>query len=261
MTLWWLGQSGFLVRWDGRFLLLDPYLSDSLTAKYAGTGKPHERMTERVVDPARLDMVDVVTSSHGHTDHLDAETLRPLLQASPGAVLVAPEAIRAQAAERSGLAAGDIVGVDDGQTVEAGGFSFRGIAAAHEEVEHDEQGHALYLGYLVSRGGCSLYHAGDTVMHAGLVERLAGTSLDVALLPLNRTPPERGVAGKLGGGEAAHLAHDIGARLAVPCHFELFAFNTASPAIFEAEAERLAQPYRVLRAGERLRLPTTESRQ
>ena len=27
--LWWLGQSGFLIRWNDRFLLLDPYLSDS----------------------------------------------------------------------------------------------------------------------------------------------------------------------------------------------------------------------------------------
>ena len=26
--LWWLGQSGFLVQWQGRHLLLDPYLSD-----------------------------------------------------------------------------------------------------------------------------------------------------------------------------------------------------------------------------------------
>ena len=52
--LWWLGQSGFLVQWRGYHLLLDPYLSDSLTRKYAGTDKPHVRMTARVVDPERL---------------------------------------------------------------------------------------------------------------------------------------------------------------------------------------------------------------
>jgi L-ascorbate metabolism protein UlaG (beta-lactamase superfamily) len=54
LRLWWLGQSGFLVHYDGRFALFDPYLSDSLTRKYAATDKPHVRMTERVVDPARL---------------------------------------------------------------------------------------------------------------------------------------------------------------------------------------------------------------
>src|SRR6476619_2041507 len=78
LHLWWLGQSGFLVQWQGHHLLLDPYLSDSLTKKYANSDKPHIRMTERAVDPSRLTFIDVCTSSHNHTDHLDAETLNPL---------------------------------------------------------------------------------------------------------------------------------------------------------------------------------------
>jgi len=36
LHLWWLGQSGYLIRWWDQHLLLDPYLSDSLTKKYAG---------------------------------------------------------------------------------------------------------------------------------------------------------------------------------------------------------------------------------
>lgn len=42
-ALWWLGQSGFLFKWRGDYLLIDPYLSDSLTQKYAGTDKPPRR--------------------------------------------------------------------------------------------------------------------------------------------------------------------------------------------------------------------------
>src|SRR5690606_23574005 len=67
--LWWLGQSGFLLQWHDHHLLFDPYLSDSLTRKYACTDKPHVRMTELVIDPERIHFVDVVTSSHNHTDH------------------------------------------------------------------------------------------------------------------------------------------------------------------------------------------------
>ena len=48
-------------------LLLDPYLSDSLTQKYTATDKPHVCMTARVVAPERLDFIDLVTSSHNHT--------------------------------------------------------------------------------------------------------------------------------------------------------------------------------------------------
>src|SRR6266576_6392347 len=92
--LWWLGQSGFLLQWQGKHVLFDPYLSDSLTKKYAHTDKPHVRMTERVVAPERLNFIDVVTSSHNHTDHLDPDTLGPLLRANPRMDLVIPEANR-----------------------------------------------------------------------------------------------------------------------------------------------------------------------
>ena len=72
LHVWWLGQSGFLVQWAGERLLIDPYLSDSLTKKYASTDKPHVRMTERCMDPRLLTSISRVTASHVHTDHLDA---------------------------------------------------------------------------------------------------------------------------------------------------------------------------------------------
>lgn len=251
-ALWWLGQSGFLLAWRGTRVLLDPYLSDSLTRKYAGTAKPHVRMTERVVDPGRLPAVDVVTASHAHTDHLDPDTLRAL----PAPALVAPEAHRALAAERSGRPADAIVGVDAGHRVEVAGVAMTAVPAAHNTVERDAEGRHKHLGYVVDLGGLVVFHAGDTLPHPGLVPavRAAAPAIDVALLPINGDDPARGVAGNLDGPEAAQLARDVRAGVAVPCHFEMFAFNTASPAAFAAACERLAVPYRVLRAGERLDL-------
>src|SRR5688572_11889725 len=131
--LWWLGQSGFLVKWGERHLLFDPYLSDSLTKKYAGTDKPHVRMTELVVRPQRLDFIDVITSSHNHTDHLDAETLVPLLAASPSVAMIVAEANRAFAAERLGVAPGRLVGLDDGDMATVAGFEIEAVPAAHDE--------------------------------------------------------------------------------------------------------------------------------
>ena len=59
----------------------------------------------------------------------------------------------------------------------------------------------------------------------------------------------RGAAGGVGTA-AVQLAHAIGARCVIPCHFDLFEFNTASPDEFVAECRRLGQPYRLLRHGE-----------
>ena len=250
LRVWWLGQSGFLVKCGGRTLLLDPYLSDSLTTKYANTDKPHVRMTERVIAPEKLTGIGVVTSSHNHTDHLDAETLGPLLRANPQMALIIPEANRAFVANRLGISVSGPVGLDDGANATAGGFEFRGIAAAHNDLDRDAAGHHKYLGYIVRLDAWTLYHSGDTLLYPGLAEKLREFAIDVVFLPINGNKPERRVAGNLDGGEAAQLAHDIGARWVVPCHFEMFAFNTTSPADFVAECERLGQKHRVMHAGE-----------
>jgi L-ascorbate metabolism protein UlaG (beta-lactamase superfamily) len=252
--LWWLGQSGFLILAHGRALVLDPYLSDSLTRKYDGTDQPHVRMTERVVAPEHLAPVDVVTSSHNHADHLDAETLEPLLEANPGAAFVVAEANRSFVAERLRVPPERLTAVDDGATIERAGFAITAVPAAHEELERDEHGRLRHVGYVVRAGDRTLYHSGDTVLFDGMEERLRPFGLDVAVLPINGRDPGRGVVGNLDGPEAARLAHAVGAGLAVPCHYEMFEFNTASPEAFARECERLGQPYRVVRAGERLTL-------
>ena len=253
LHLWWLGQSGFLIHHEGRFALLDPYLSDSLTKKYANTDKPHVRMTRRVVDPARLNFVHVISSSHNHTDHLDAETIGPIMAADPKVKLVIPEANRDFVAQRLRSPPHVPEGVEDGMSVKAGGFEFHGVPAAHERRELDDQGRDFYLGYVVKAGRWSVYHSGDTVMYDGMGRTLWPFHVDVALLPINGHAPERRVAGNLDGREAAFLANDIGAKLVIPCHYEMFQFNTADPPEqFVPECERLGQAYKVLRAGERL---------
>ena len=247
--LWWFGQSGFLVQWNGIHVLLDPYLSDSLTRKYSQTDKPHVRMAELVVDPARLAFVDIATSTHNHTDHLDAETLCPILAQNPNLKLVIPEANRVFVAERLKIDPALPIGVDDGSSIEICDIRFSGVVAAHETADRDEHGRAKYLGYVLQFGGWSIYHSGDTVRYEGMVEKLRSFSVDVALLPINGRALERRIPGNLFGREAAGLAKDIGAKLVIPCHYEMFEFNTASPDEFTQECENLGQPFKVLRCG------------
>ena len=111
-------------------------------------------------------------------------------------------------------------------------------------------GRHTLLGYVARFGTWTVYHSGDTVKNGGMVERLKPFNVDVAILPINGSRPERKVAGNLDGSEAAALAKAINARLASPCHYEMFTFNTASPDTFIAEAATLEQPVRILRAGE-----------
>ena len=254
LHLWWLGQSGFLVQHEGRFLLMDPYLSDSLTRKYAGTDTPHVRMTERVLDPALLGFVSVCTCSHAHTDHMDPETLRPILAANPRLHLVIPESARDIACERLGVERSRPIGMNDGMTRTVGGFELTALPSAHDTLETDDAGNHLYLGYVVRAGPWRLYHSGDTRRYDGMAERLAGFRLDIGLLPINGWAAERRVKGNLDSGEAVALAIEAGIRLVVPHHFDMFEFNTGDPNAFLAAAARKGLAARVLRPGERLTL-------
>jgi L-ascorbate metabolism protein UlaG (beta-lactamase superfamily) len=253
--LWWLGQSGFLLQWRNLHVLLDPYLSDSLTRKYSQTDKPHIRMTELVIDPAQLSFVDLATSSHNHTDHLDAETVGPILERNPSLKLVIPEANRAFVADRLKVDPAFPIGLDDQTAIDLCGIRLSGIASAHETVERDVQGRVKALGYVLQFGDWGIYHSGDTLRYDGMVEKLAAFAVDVALLPINGRAPERRVDGNLSGPEAAQLAHDIGAKVVIPCHFEMFEFNTATPDTFIDTCHRLGQAFRVLRCGERFDYP------
>jgi L-ascorbate metabolism protein UlaG (beta-lactamase superfamily) len=247
---WWLGQSGFLIKWAGKHLLLDPYLSDSLTKKYAATNKPHVRMTELVIDPARLDFVNIVTSSHNHTDHLDAETLMPLMQSNLNLKMVIPEANRTFVAERIKCEPGWPIGLVASQSIEIQGFKITAVPAAHEAIDKDAQGRCLYLGYVVQFGGFTIYHSGDTVLYPEMAPLLRPFEVDLALLPINGRDPKRGVAGNLDCVEAAALGKAIEAQYVVPCHYDMFEFNTADVRVFEKEAKKKKQGYKVLRNGE-----------
>jgi L-ascorbate metabolism protein UlaG (beta-lactamase superfamily) len=261
LNLWWLGQSGFLVQCHGRHVLFDPYLSDSLTRKYSGTDKPHVRMFERVIAPERLDFIDVITSTHGHTDHLDGETLTAICRAaekrwtdaheSPETA-IGPHLLHAAANqllvhERLPDCGFLFWPMDAWQQREVCKIEFTAVPAAHDTIQKDSDGHHLYLGYVCRYRGRTIYHSGDTVMYDGMAENLRGFApIDLAILPIN------GKVGNMSGRDAARLAKEIGAKLVIPCHYDMFEFNTADPADeFIPECERIGQAYRVLQQGER----------
>ena len=250
VDIWWLGQSGFLIQWNGICILFDPYLSDSLTKKYTDTAKPHVRMSELVIKPELLDNIDIVTSSHNHTDHLDADTLIPLLRVNPGISFIIPQANRAFVADRVKCDVDFPIGLNDREKVEVKGFTFHGVPAAHNTVERDEKGRCKFMGFLVKFGKWSVYHSGDTLWYENMVNILKPFQIDIAFLPINGNDPARGVAGNLNAKEAVELGHQIEARCVIPHHYHLFAFNTADPNDFVAEAKSLHQPFRILKMGE-----------
>jgi L-ascorbate metabolism protein UlaG (beta-lactamase superfamily)/protein-tyrosine-phosphatase len=242
-ALWWLGQAGFLIAQGGLRIVVDAYLSDSLAEKYRGKSFPHTRMMPPPVAPGDLRGIDWLLCTHGHTDHMDPGTIPALLAANPQARVLAPRAERSRALER-GVPADRLVLIDAGETVDLGGVRCTATPSAHEEMTRNDAGF-LYLGYVLSGGGVTLWHSGDTIPWEGQAEWLAPFRVDLALLPVNGRDAQRaanGVPGNLTIAEAIALADAIGARAMIAHHFGLFDFNTLDP----VEGQRLiaALPHR-----------------
>jgi L-ascorbate metabolism protein UlaG (beta-lactamase superfamily) len=208
-------------------------------------------MSERVIDPGLLKNILIVSSSHNHTDHLDAETLNPVLKNNPGIAFIIPEANREFVAERLKCKKEFPLGLNYGRSATVDEFTFHGIPAKHNEMEKDEKGNCRFMGYVIELGKYKIYHSGDTLWFDEMVDLLKPFSIDVALLPINGNDPARKVAGNLNGEEAARLGKLVNAKFVIPCHYDMFTFNTADVHEFAKQAEKIKQPYKILRGGEK----------
>lgn len=240
-SMWWLGQAGFLVRHRGLRLALDPYLSDSLARKYAGRRFAHQRLMPAPVRPEDLTMLDLVLCTHGHTDHMDGDTLRAIAAHNPHCRFVVPAAERDKALDR-GVPAGRLVGVCAGDEIAIGPDAHCAVVpAAHEERQRDAEGRDLFLGYVLKLGARRLYHPGDCVPFEGQQAWLDPHGVELALMPVNGRDAFRranGVPGNFHLGEALDLCCAGGIAHLLGHHYGMFEFNTVEP---EASAREIAQ--------------------
>jgi L-ascorbate metabolism protein UlaG (beta-lactamase superfamily) len=146
------------------------------------------------------------------------------------------------------------LGLNDKESISINGIKFHGIPAAHNELERDENGRCRFMGYVIEIGGKKIYHSGDTLLYPGMENILRPFEVDLAILPINGNDPSRGVAGNLSVSEAVWLSQQIGARLTIPCHYDLFSFNTVDVSLFIDEAKKMSIPFKVLEPGEGMTL-------
>lgn len=253
VAIWWLGQSGYAIKTASTLFYVDLYLSEHLTHKYAETAKPHIRMTESPIRGADLQDVQLVFSSHKHSDHLDPGTMPDVFNHNPDARLVLPSAL-VEHAVSMGLDKDRLIATNGDEKLEINGLNVHIIPSAHPDLAYDDDHGYLFIGFVFEIDGIKIYHSGDTIIYDGLAERLKQHHVDIAFLPINGTDEKRAelkVPPNMNIDDALNLAREIGNPLIIPHHYDMFTFNTVDVALFEEKANATQQAYKVLQCGEK----------
>lgn len=243
-VLWWLGQSGFAIKFQGIVFYVDPCLSDL---------NGRTRLLESPLDPGQVQNADLILCTHKHASHMHPGTLGPMLNASSRARVVLPKSAAGHA-HAIGVPYERMTTTDSDLRVEyfKGGLYGRvySVPSAHPELDWTPLGGYPHLGYLIRFAGFTIYHAGDCRRYEGIVDRLRPYNVSAALLPISGEQ-------NFEISEAAQLAEDIGARWLVPMHYGTFADQKGDVNRFidHMLGFRPAIGFKVFQVGERWMIP------
>jgi L-ascorbate metabolism protein UlaG (beta-lactamase superfamily) len=253
--LFYLGQVGFLIKYNEKYLLIDGYLSDYVDRNCCSEQVHWVRKYPAPIRAEELDFVDYVLCTHTHYDHADPDTLSTLAKVNKKAKYIV-SAANVKTVASYGVKEADIMGLaTDVETVLEQGIGVTAIPAAHEELHQNDKGEYLEVGFRISLGDTVLFHAGDGCPYEGLAERVRGA--DVLMLPINGRDHYRtkvcDIIGCFDSREAVLFAREVGADLLIPTHFDLYDCNGVNPAHFVDTLKTLHfnQKFHVFAPGER----------
>ena len=201
MNIRYLGHSAFALEHEGKTALVDPFL----------TGNPKAAASADDV------AADAILLTHGHGDHLGDTAA---IAGRTGAQVVA---IVELADELTGQGVQNVSDPNIGGTVDLGWLQVRLTPAWHTSTTPSGTVNTP-AGLVITIGGVTVYHLGDTALFSDLAMPGRRGPIDVAIVPI--------------GGHYTMDRHDavvacelVGAPRVIPCHY-----NTFPPIVTDAQA-------------------------
>ena len=223
MKVTWLGQAGLLLETEGKKIIVDPYLSDSVE-------KVNPKNYRRVpVDRSFLEIKpDIIVLTHDHLDHTDPETLEHYLGEDSSLVLIAPYNAWQSARKFGGN--NNYVCLNRHSRFTVDGIEFYAVKAEHSDL--------MAVGVVINAEGKNYYVTGDTLYNDDIFGDLPD-DIEAVFLPIN------GVGNNMNAYDAQKFAERTGAKKAVPMHFGLF--DELKGDIFKAENRVIPEIYKEIK--------------
>jgi len=204
MNITFLGQGGYLLEGNGCEIVIDPYLSDSVNRI---AGRP--RTLPIPIDPDSFSP-NAVICTHEHVDHLDPDTVS---QMSDDQLFITTSNGK-EILQKMGKT--NVVSLSLNESFKIGGFTVTAVYAHHT---------CEAFGIIVRAEGLTLYFSGDTLFDEKLFE-IKKYAPNATFICIN------GRLGNMNVKEALTVAEEIGAKINVPKHYDMFASNSEDPHLF-----------------------------
>ncbi len=223
MKITWLGQAGLLFETNGKKIIVDPYLSDSVEKV---NPKNYRRYP---VDESFLKIKpDIIVLTHDHLDHTDPETLEHYLTEDSSVVVIAPYNAWQTARKCGGN--NNYVCLNRHSRFTVDGIEFYAVKAEHSDL--------MAVGVVINAEGKNYYVTGDTLYNDDIFSDLPD-DIEAIFLPVN------GVGNNMNAYDAERFAAKTGAKKAVPLHVGLF--DELSGDIFKAENRVIPEIYKEIK--------------
>jgi L-ascorbate 6-phosphate lactonase len=210
VALWWLGQAGFALKTSGGTrIFYDPYLSNAVLRT-----DNFKRLMPAPIEAEEV-RADLLVISHEHTDHLDPDAIPVIASNNPDCLFAAPSGCRDGLA-RAGVPGSRITILSPGGSCKLGDTTVHAGNADHGHLS------PTALSVVLDCAGVRIMMSGDSSWRTDFFAPLYDLGLDVVIPCIN------GNFGNMGHVDAARMAAESGARVAIPCHFWMFAEHGAA---------------------------------
>lgn len=183
-SLAWLGHSGFVIRFEGLTILIDP----ALHAAFPCDGFYEPFSGADAYRAENLPDADVLLITHDHYDHLDYQTVMNLKRRVRR--VICPLGVGAHF-EAWGWESERITELDWWEETRVGPLRVVAVPGQHFSGRSLHRNQTLWAGYVVEANGFTLYHSGDTSEGGHFTQiRRAFSRIDLALLEDGQYSPD-----------------------------------------------------------------------
>lgn len=220
MKFTWLGQAGVLLDINGKKIIIDPYLSNSVE-KINPNNKRRIPINESLFNIRP----DIILLTHDHLDHTDPETLEKYLNKYSGITVLASKNAW-QTARKFG---GDHNYVMFNRHTLWTQFyiTFKAVKAEHSDDDA--------IGIIITANNKKIYITGDTLYNNDIFGDIQD-NIDILMLPIN------GVGNNMNMTDAALFAQKIAPKTVIPMHYGMF--DELNPDNFICSGKLIPQLYK-----------------